>query len=121
MFFLLVELTGAVTTARFDGDLSLEVALGVQGANDLIRIDDGDVSVGLDIRSSDRTLALHLEQKSSLFMISSGDDEDLLKVEHDVRDIFDHTVDALELVVYSVNFDGGDGSTFNGAEQHAAQ
>jgi hypothetical protein len=38
-----------------------------------------------------------------------GDDRDLLEVEDDVGDVLDHAIDALELVVYSVDADGGDG------------
>ena len=50
-----------------------------------------------------------------------GDDEDLLQVEHDVGDILDDAVDALELVVHPVDLDRGDGGTLDGAEEHAAE
>jgi hypothetical protein len=49
------------------------------------------------------------------------DDEDLLQVEHDLGDVLDDAVDALELVVHPVDLDRGDGGPLDRAQEHAAQ
>ena len=88
----------AVAAAGLDLDLGLERARLVERADQLLRVDDLDGRVGLDVRGGDGTLAVGLDRERDRLALL-GDDEDLLQVEDDVGDILDDAVDALELVL----------------------
>src|SRR5258708_28356548 len=120
LVFLLVVLAGAVAAAGLDLDLGLEGALVVEGADDLVRVDDLDVGVGLDVPGGDGALAVDLEvqlHRLALFR----DNEDLFQIEDDVGHILDDAVDRLELVVHALDLDRADGAALDGAEEHAAE
>ncbi len=92
----------------------------VEGADQLVRVDDLDVRVGLDVGGGDGAFLVDLEvELHGLALL--GDDEDLLQVEDDVGHILDDAVDGLELVVDALDLDRADGAALDGAEQHAAE
>src|SRR5690606_19265676 len=102
-------------------DLGLEGTGLVEGADQLVRVDDGDIGVGLDVGGGDGTFAINLEGEHHLVAIGGGDDEHLLEVEHDVGDVFNDTVDALELVVHALDPDRDNGGAFDRAAQDATE
>lgn len=97
LIFLLVALARAIAAAGLDFDVGFKGLLAVERADELVGVDDLDVGVGLDVGGSDGTLAIDLEVEFHRLAFF-GDDQDLLQVEDDVRDILDHAIHRLELV-----------------------
>jgi hypothetical protein len=120
LLFLLVGLTRIIAAARLDLDFGLEGALLVERADDLIGIDDLDIGVGLDVRRSDGAGFGDLDLKGDRLALL-GNDQDFLQVQDDVGDILDNSIDRLKLVVNAVDLDGGNGGTFNRAEENTTQ
>ena len=86
----------------------------------MLRIDDRNVRIGLDVGGGDGPSFAGLDQKGDRLALGR-DDQDLLKVENNIRDILDDVVDGLELVVNAINLDRRDGGAFDGAEEDAAK
>jgi hypothetical protein len=92
----------------------------VKGTDDLIRVDNLHSSDFLYIRSSDcsgtSNVNRHIDGLAAL-----GDEEDLLEVQDDIGDVFNDSIDTLELVLHALDIDGGDRGSLNGAEQYPAK
>jgi len=85
-----------------------------------VQISWSGLTIGLDVGGVDGTLAAGLDNEPHRFPLL-GNDQDLLKIEDDVRDILDHAVDALELVLHALDLDRADGGALDGAQEHAAE
>ena len=96
-------LTGAITATSLDFDLGIEGAFAVQCANYLLGIHDGDIGIGLNVGSSNRTRLVDTDLEGQGFTLMRND-ENLFQVEDDIGDIFHHTVDALEFVADALDF-----------------
>ena len=120
LLFLLVVFAGAVATTNTDFKFSEETLLLLERADDLVRVDDFNVRVFLDVSCSDRTFASDVDHKIN-GIACFGYKKHLLKIEDDVGDIFHNTFDALELVLHTLNLDGGNRSTFNRAKKDTAK
>ena len=120
MLFLLVRFTGAVATASLDLDLSIELALSVERANDLIWIHDRNTSIGFNVGSGNGTGLVDADLQGQ-GLAAVRDHEDLLQIQNDVGDIFDDTVDALKFVADTFDFNRGYGSTFNRAKEDTTE
>ena len=79
-----------------------------------------DIGVGLDITGGDGAGASDIDEELHRLAFMR-DEEDLLQVEDDVGDILHDPVDALKLVVDSVDLDRRDGRALDRAEKHAPE
>jgi hypothetical protein len=79
-----------------------------------------DIAIGFDHAAGDDP-GLIGAQIDGLGSITAQLEWNLLEVEDDVGGVFHHTRNRLELVQHAFDFDGGDGSSFNRTQQHAAQ
>ena len=87
----------------------------------LVLVDDGILGVLADITGGHDAIAVHADgDELGLLEVGVGK-FDLLEVEDDVSDIFHHAGEAAEFVLGSFDFDGGDGGTFEGGKQDAAE
>lgn len=78
----------------------------------MVGIDNLDIGVGLNVGGSDGTGFAGPDLKGDRLALLR-DHQNLLQVKNDVSDIFDHTIDRLELVINAIDFDGGNRSSFD--------
>lgn len=109
-----------VTTTGLDFDLGVEGTRAVEGADDLVGVDNGDVGVGLNVGGGHGAFAVDANLEGDRVALGA-DEEHFFQVKHDVSDVFDDAVDALKLVVHTLDFDRGDGRAFDGGQEDAAQ
>jgi hypothetical protein len=106
--------------ADFDLELHLEFLLLVERANVLGGIDQLDVLVELDVGGGDFAVFVGREQED-LRIAGVGLEEDFLEIQDDVGDVLNDTFDGGKFVHRAINFDGRDGSAFQGGQEHAAE
>ena len=118
---LLRALGGEVAHAALDGHVDLDRhVVRVDGQQVLVRIDDLDVGVLLDVVARDRAGA-GLEQAQLHRVRRVALEAQLLDVEHHLGDVFLDARDGAELVIHVADLDGRHGRALERAEQHAAQ
>lgn len=118
LFFVLIA--GAIAATGLDLHFGLETTLTGERANDLVRIDDRDVTVGLKIGGGDFARLAGLKGERD-WLALLGDKENLLEVEDDIGDVLGNALNALELVLHPLNLDRGDSTAFDGAEEDTAE
>ena len=111
----------AVTHADLDRQVHLDgPRVAVQREQHELRVDDLHVRGLGDVRSGHRPRpALH--QLEGDRVVREGAQPQLLGVEHDLGDVFLDVLDGAELVEHAGHLDRGDGGSFEGVEQDAAQ
>src|SRR5690606_38444998 len=103
-----VALSRDIALAGVDRELHADLCALVEGAQDVIRIEDLDVANGLDVTSRHNTRPL-LAHDHALRALAFHADGDFLDVEDDVGDVFTNTVDRRELVENAVDLNCGHG------------
>ena len=125
LFGLLVLLGGSPAATHGDFEVGVEATLAVEGADDLVRIDEGDggaLGLELDVRSLHGAGLVDVDGAlEGLALIGLGADAHLLEVEDDLGDVFDDAFDRLELVLHAFDRHGGDRGAFDGAQEDAAE
>ena len=110
MILALIFVTGGKTTANADFEFAIKLHLFIEGADDLVLIDDVVNVIGNDITGSDDAFPLDFDRQDAwlLFVVAKFD---FLQVQHDVGDIFHHARKAGEFVLHAGDADGSDGGT----------
>ena len=116
----LVFIASGETTANAHLEFAIEFHFLVQGADELVLVDDIIDMVGLDVSGGNDTFLLDLDRQDARFLLVVAE-PDFLEVEHDFGDVFHHTREAGEFVLDARDTDGGDGGTLQGGEQDAAE
>ena len=117
-FFVFVTRTKA--TADFDFHLHFEFLPFVERADKLAGVDQFNVLIEQDVGGGHRPLFVCREHQC-LLLAGVGLEFDFLQIQDDVRHILDDAVDGGELVHGAVDFDRGDGGSFQRGQQHAAK
>ena len=121
LLLFLVLLAGIVSATGLNLDFSLEGGVFLECRDHLIGVNDGDIGIRLDVSGGDSTSAvLNLDGQSERLAFQRND-ENFLQVEDDVSDIFDDPINALELVLNTLDFDRGDSGTLDRAQKNATQ
>ena len=85
-----------------------------------IRVEDLDVGITDDVGSRDLFLTLNVDADDPR-LVACHLEAELLEVEDDVRDIVPDARNRGELMEHAIDPDGGNRSTFERRQQHAAQ
>ena len=103
-------------------DLEAHVQRDVLGqmADHVVRIDDLDRVIDLDVAGGDDALALLAERKRGLVAAVHADG-DVLEVQQNLDDVFLQAFERGVLVQHAVDLDFGDRAAGNRRQQHAAQ
>ncbi len=117
----LVLVAGGEAAADADFHLGLELDLAVEGADQLLLVDDLVLGIFGDVGGGDFALLVDRDAERLGVLVLEVAELDLLQVEDDVGDVLDDARERAELVLGTFDFHRGDGGTFEGGEQHAAQ
>src|SRR5579875_2488773 len=116
----LVAVGGHVAPAPLDGDVGGQAALGVDGGDGQVRVEDLDVAGLGDVAGGDRGRPPHVEAEGDR-LVRGDPKDDVLQVEDDVGHVLLDTGEARELVERLVEAHLGDGRARDGRQQRAAQ
>ena len=108
------------TAPDFHFQFHLEFFLFVERANDLIRIDQFDVLVGLDVGSGHFAFLVRRKQQC-LRLARVRLELDLLEIQNDVGHVLNNAVNRGEFMLRAVHFERRNGRAFERREQHAAK
>src|SRR5450631_4241276 len=114
----LVLLSRDVAATALDGELHLDLALGIEGGDVQVRVVHLDPSRGGDVSGSDRTRALLAQVHHDGFVVLTGDDQSL-DIKDDLGDVFLDAGDRGELVQHAVDAQARHGRTRDAREQGA--
>src|SRR5256885_7474112 len=118
--FIVVAVGGNIAAAILDAHFDLQFAAFADGGDVHAFIEHGEVGVLFDLRGGDRAglLDVHVNR---LGQIGVQFDGNLLQIEDDIGGVLNYAGDRRKFVQHAFDFDGGDGRSFDGAEQRAAQ
>ena len=101
-------------------DLHVEACVGAKRADVLLGVEDLNLAVGLDVAGGDFALArgVNIDGLGALAVELRND---LLHVQHDLRDVFLDAGDRGELVLHARDLDGGRGGAGQRGKKNSAQ
>ena len=117
---VVVVVGGVETTAHAHFEIAVEDGALVKVADNLILVHHGVDVVVLDVTGGHHALLRHAKGKGA-GLLAEVLELDLLEVEDDFGHVLHHAGQRGELVLGTGDTHAGDGSTLQGAEQHAAQ
>ena len=109
-----------VSAAMAQRDLHIEAGVGAKRADVLLGVEDLNLAVGLDVAGGDFALArgVNIDGLGALAVELRND---LLHVQHDLRDVFLDAGDRGELVLHARDLDGGRGGAGQRGKKNSAQ
>ena len=110
------DVAAAGAQAHFD----VELAALADGGDVQVPVEHFDVGIGLDLAREDVAGTIDAEA-NGLDALAHDLERDLLQVEDDVGGVFDNAGDGAEFVVGAFDAHGGDGGSFDRAEEYAAE
>ena len=117
----LVILAGDVAATHADAHPHGEVGALGEGADDVARVDDLELSGDIEVAAGHRHGAVDRDGGLRLGAGAHGAEDQALDVEHDVGDVLVDALNGRELMLHAVDGDGLDCSALEGREQHATQ
>jgi hypothetical protein len=101
-------------------ELHVQSAVGTEGCNRLLGIEDLHLGIGLDVTGGDQALAGSLDVNGlGTVAVKAGDDA--LDVQDDLRHVFLHAGDGGKLMLHTGNLDAGAGRTGERGEEYPAK
>ena len=105
-----------IALAVVDREFHADLRAIVEGAQNVIRIEDLDVRRRIDLAGGDRART-GSPQRHALGAFGMHAQRQLLDVQDDVDDVLAHALDGREFVHDAVDLDGGDGGALQGRQQ----
>src|SRR5690625_2338532 len=115
LFFII--LARAIAAADPNFEFRIKTLSFIERADQLVGIHDLDIRILRDISGSDWTFAIDVDMEADGIPFVR-DDQNLFQVQNDICHIFDDTLDTLKFMTDSIDFDRGEGSTFNRTQKN---